>query len=129
MSESSVLTKTSATGTPVARHDHPAPVLGGLIAVGTTALAQFGFGYGDTGAAVPIVNWPLYWGGVAVVVLALLPATAPGQYVVSAMVWRDAGDEHPAATGLAEERVAASGINASSALENAETSAIGRAPR
>lgn len=30
MSESSVLTKTSATGTPVARHDHPAPVLGGL---------------------------------------------------------------------------------------------------
>ncbi|MEE1779396.1 MFS transporter [[Kitasatospora] papulosa] len=30
VSESSVLTKTSATGTPVARHDHPAPVLGGL---------------------------------------------------------------------------------------------------
>ncbi len=55
------------------RRGRKAAVLGGLIAVGTTALAQFGFGYGDTGAAVPIVNWPLYWGGIAVVVLALLP--------------------------------------------------------
>jgi hypothetical protein len=46
-----------------------------LIAGGVTALAQFGFGFGDAGAAVPVENWPLYWGGVAVVVLALLPAT------------------------------------------------------
>ncbi len=57
------------------RRGRKAAVWGGLIAAGTTALAQFGFGYGDTGAAVPIENWPLYWGGVAVVVLALLPAT------------------------------------------------------
>lgn len=57
------------------RRGRKAAVLGGLIAGGTTALAQFGFGYGDTGAQVPIENWPLYWGGIAVLVLALLPAT------------------------------------------------------
>lgn len=57
------------------RRGRKAAVLGGLIAAGTTALAQFGFGYGDVGARVPVANWPLYWGGVAVVVLALLPAT------------------------------------------------------
>ena len=57
------------------RRGRKAAVFGGLIAVGTTALAQFGFGYGDAGAQVPIDNWPLYWGGVLVVVLALLPAT------------------------------------------------------
>jgi len=58
------------------RRGRKAAVFGGLIALGTTAMAQFGFGYGDTGARVPIENWPLYWGGVAVVVLAMLPATA-----------------------------------------------------
>jgi len=57
------------------RRGRKAAVFGGLIAAATTALAQFGFGYGDAGAQVPIDNWPLYWGGVAVVVLALLPAT------------------------------------------------------
>ena len=57
------------------RRGRKAAVLGGLIAAGTTALAQFGFGFGDTGAPVPIPNWPLSWGGVAVLVLALLPAT------------------------------------------------------
>jgi hypothetical protein len=45
------------------------------IGAGTTALAQFGFGYGDAGARIAVENWPLYWGGLAVVVLALLPAT------------------------------------------------------
>lgn len=57
------------------RRGRKAAVFGGLIAAGTTALAQFGFGYGDAGARVPIENWPLYWGGVVVVVLAVLPAT------------------------------------------------------
>ncbi len=57
------------------RRGRRAAVLGGLIAAGTTALARYGFGFGDSGSAVPVANWPLYWGGVAVVVLALLPAT------------------------------------------------------
>ncbi len=50
-------------------------VFGALIAIATTAWAQFGLGYGGEGAAIPISQWPLYWGGVAVVVLAMLPAT------------------------------------------------------
>jgi hypothetical protein len=50
-------------------------VFGGLIATATTAWAQFVIGYGGEGAAIPIDQWPLYWGGVAVVVLALLPPT------------------------------------------------------
>lgn len=57
------------------RRGRKAALFGGLIAAGTTALAQFGFGFGDVGAQVPIENWPLYWGGLAVLVLALLPAT------------------------------------------------------
>jgi hypothetical protein len=57
------------------RRGRKAAVFGGLIAAGTTALAQFGFDYGDAGARVPIENWPLYWGGAMVVGLAMLPAT------------------------------------------------------
>ncbi len=44
-------------------------IFGALIAVATTAWAQFGLGYGGDGAAIPVDQWPLYWGGVAVVVL------------------------------------------------------------
>jgi hypothetical protein len=50
-------------------------VFGGLIAIATTAWAQFGLGYGGDDAAIPTEQWPLYWGGVVVVVLALLPPT------------------------------------------------------
>lgn len=50
-----------------------------------------------------------------------------GQYVVQAAVYRDVTDEYPAASGLAEEQVTSSGVNKTSALENCETSAIGRA--
>lgn len=50
-------------------------IFGGMIAIGTTAWAQFGLGYGGEDAAIPVSQWPLYWGGVAVVVLALLPPT------------------------------------------------------
>ena len=50
-------------------------VFGALIGVATTAWAQFGLGYGGDGAAIQVNQWPLYWGGVAVVILALLPAT------------------------------------------------------
>ena len=50
-------------------------VFGSLISIATTAWAQFGIGYGGEGAEIPISQWPLYWGGVVVVVLALLPPT------------------------------------------------------
>lgn len=42
-------------------------------------------------------------------------------------VFRDADDTRPAATGYATETVSNSGVNRTSALENAETSAEGRA--
>ena len=50
-----------------------------------------------------------------------------GRYIVQAYVYRTENDQHPWTTGLAEETIAGRGVNATSALENAETSAIGRA--
>ena len=49
-------------------------------------------------------------------------------FVVKATIWTGAEDEErPAATGYAHESVTDRGVNATSALENCETSAIGRA--
>ena len=56
----------------------------------------------------------------------LLEFTA-SRFIVEASVFRKAEDIHPWATGLAEETVQGRGVNATSALENCETSAIGRA--
>ena len=50
-----------------------------------------------------------------------------GRYIVQAFVYRTEVDAHPWTTGLAEETVSGRGVNSTSALENAETSAIGRA--
>jgi hypothetical protein len=51
-----------------------------------------------------------------------------GRYVVEASLYRDVDpDGEPAVTGLAEEHVGAGMVNETSALENCETSAIGRA--
>lgn len=47
--------------------------------------------------------------------------------VFRAEVYTDRDDERPAATGHAEEHVTSSGVNKTSALENCETSAEGRA--
>ena len=47
--------------------------------------------------------------------------------VFAAAVFTDAGDQHPRATGYAEELRDASPVNRTSHVENAETSAIGRA--
>lgn len=49
------------------------------------------------------------------------------QFIVKAAVYRNATDPVPFATGYAEETVGSSNVNKSSALENGETSAIGRA--
>jgi hypothetical protein len=56
-----------------------------------------------------------------------LLSSGDGGYVVKARVWRDFMQEHPAASGLAHEVQSERGVNATSALENCETSAIGRA--
>ena len=53
--------------------------------------------------------------------------SANGRFIVSAAIYRTEVDQHPWCTGLAEETISGRGVNATSALENAETSAIGRA--
>jgi hypothetical protein len=58
------------------------------------------------------------------IVTKMLPAPE-GQFIVHASVFLD--DGRVTATGLAQEVVAAKGVNSTSALENCETSAIGRA--
>ena len=52
---------------------------------------------------------------------------SPSRFIVEASVFRTTDDARPWAMGLAEETVQGRGVNATSALENCETSAIGRA--
>ena len=49
------------------------------------------------------------------------------RFIVKANIYRTEADARPWTTGLAEETVQGRGVNATSALENCETSAIGRA--
>jgi len=49
------------------------------------------------------------------------------RFIVQAYIYRTEADQHPWSSGLAEETVQGRGVNATSALENCETSAIGRA--
>ena len=56
----------------------------------------------------------------------LLESTA-SRFIVEASIYRTEADSRPWTTGLAEETVQGRGVNATSALENCETSAIGRA--
>ena len=50
-----------------------------------------------------------------------------GQWIVKASVYRDETDDRPAASGYAHEVTGEGMVNKTSALENCETSAIGRA--
>ena len=52
---------------------------------------------------------------------------SPTRFIVQAYIYRTEGDQHAWASGLAEETVSGRGVNSTSALENCETSAIGRA--
>ena len=56
-----------------------------------------------------------------------LVGSSSTQYIVEASIFRTEADPRPWTTGLAEETVQGRGVNATSALENCETSAIGRA--
>jgi len=49
------------------------------------------------------------------------------RFIVKAAIYRTEVDAHPWTTGYAEETVSTRGVNSTSALENCETSAIGRA--
>jgi hypothetical protein len=49
------------------------------------------------------------------------------RFIVQAAIYRTEVDAHPWTTGFAEETVSTRGVNSTSALENCETSAIGRA--
>ena len=55
-----------------------------------------------------------------------LIVNTPTQYIVWSAIYRDSADVQPWATGLAEETVQGRGVNATSALENCETSSLGR---
>ena len=55
-----------------------------------------------------------------------LIVNTPSQYIVWSAIYRDSADLQPWATGLAEETVQGRGVNATSALENCETSSLGR---
>ena len=48
------------------------------------------------------------------------------RFIVYSEIYFDAADPYPKATGLAEETVQGRGVNATSALENCESSSIGR---
>lgn len=50
-----------------------------------------------------------------------------GVIIMIARIWKDATELHPSATGHAYEKEGSSYINKTSALENCETSAVGRA--
>ena len=56
-----------------------------------------------------------------------LEEATPTRYIVSAQLFKTEADPQAWATGLASESISDRGVNSTSALENAETSAIGRA--
>jgi hypothetical protein len=56
-----------------------------------------------------------------------LVEASPTRFIVQAFIYRTEADNYPWASGLAEETVSGRGVNATSALENCETSALGRA--
>ena len=56
-----------------------------------------------------------------------LEVVEKGRYIVKAYLYKDLKDEVSWSTGYAEETISERGVNSTSALENCETSAIGRA--
>jgi hypothetical protein len=56
----------------------------------------------------------------------LIEASA-SRFIVQAFIYRTEVDQYPWASGLAEETISGRGVNATSALENCETSSLARA--
>jgi hypothetical protein len=70
----------------LARRGRSSVVCGSLIAIATTAVAQFSYHYPEvaqrsSAAQLHLEHWPLFWGGVVVLLAAVLPAT--GRWVNS----------------------------------------------
>ena len=57
----------------------------------------------------------------------VMESFANDRFIVKASIFRTYADVSPFSTGYAEEKVSDRGVNSTSALENCETSAIGRA--
>lgn len=57
----------------------------------------------------------------------ITPEGVTDRFKVKAYIYKDGVDARPLATGLAEELIGSTNVNKFSALENCETSAIGRA--
>lgn len=60
-------------------------------------------------------------------VLTELVKAEGGEFIVKAIIFENLDDDQPIATGYAHELVGSTPVNKTSALENCETSAIGRA--
>jgi hypothetical protein len=57
----------------------------------------------------------------------VMESFANDRFIVKASIFRTYADANPFSTGYAEEKISDRGVNSTSALENCETSAIGRA--
>ncbi len=57
----------------------------------------------------------------------VMESFANDRFIVRASIFRTYADANPFSTGYAEEKISDRGVNSTSALENCETSAIGRA--
>lgn len=57
----------------------------------------------------------------------VMESFANDRFIVRASIYRTFADQVPFSTGYAEEKISDRGVNSTSALENCETSAIGRA--
>jgi hypothetical protein len=63
-----------------ARRGRGSVIFGSLVAIATTAVAQFAYHYDElaqqpNAADLHLEHWPLFWGGVVVFIAAVLPAT------------------------------------------------------
>ena len=68
-----------------------------------------------------ILDWPDFR------IDTVMESFANDRFIVRAAIYRTFADQVPFSTGYAEEKISDRGVNSTSALENCETSAIGRA--
>lgn len=87
-------------------------------------MARFDLSQYETVESRLVRFWESYPGGR---IATELVSAEGGRYIVKASIFADTSDGVPTSTGYAEETIGSSPVNKTSALENCETSAIGRA--